>query len=80
MEQSTNTLFTEEIIIPAVIIGFFLFIAFLVNFYIPFKETRDYIKREISRSQEKEERKFWKNEMRKLYLSALPIIGRFFDE
>ena len=49
MDYITDTLLNDEmtIIITGVIIGLFLFLAFLINFYIPFKEERDYIKMEM---------------------------------
>lgn len=80
MDYSTDTLLTEEMLIAivAAIIGFFLLLAFLVNFYLPFKEQRDYIKMEMERSYEEEEYLYWKRELRRVYLSSIPLIGRFF--
>ena len=56
----------------------FLLSAIIVVFgfywYIPFKEKRKYIKMEISRT--KGERQcYWKRELKKLYISQIPIIG-----
>lgn len=45
-----------------------------IEHYIPFKNTREYIQMEISRSYTQEEYEFWKNEMKKLYIKSIPII------
>lgn len=80
MDYSTGALFNYEvmtIVIIAIIIGFFLFFAFFINSYLPFKHEINYIKMEISRSFEKEEYLYWKRKLKKLYLSCIPIIGKF---
>lgn len=80
MDYSTDTLYNEEILIViiAVIIGTFLLLAFFINLYLPFKEERDYIKMEMERSYEEEEYRYWRRELKCLYLRSIPIIGRFF--
>lgn len=81
LDYTTEIFSAEEefaLTIIALFVGISLFIAFLVEVYIPFKETRDYIKREMKRSLNKEEYKFWKGELRQLYLSSIPLVGRFF--
>lgn len=80
MDYSTDTLYNEEILIViiAVIIGTFLLLAFFINLYLPFKEERDYIKMEMERSYEEEEYRYWRRELKYLYLRSIPIIGRFF--
>ncbi len=60
-----------------VIIGFFIVLAFCFNVVMPFMKDRDYIKREMQRSDEKEYY-YWKRELKRLYLSHIPIIGRLF--
>ncbi len=76
MDYSTDTLLTDGflLIIVAMIIGAFLVIALFVNFFIPFKEERDYIKMEMERSFEKEEYLYWKRELKMLYISKNPIV------
>ena len=60
------------------IIGAFLITALFVNFFIPFKEERDYIKMEMQRSYEEDEYRYWRRELKYLYLRSIPLIGRFF--
>lgn len=64
------------------IFGIVLIIAFIVlslyvELFIPFNEERQYIKMEINRSCSKQEYKYWKKEMKKLYLKSIPIIRWF---
>ncbi len=76
MDYSTDTLLTDEflILIIAMIIGSFVVITLFVNFFIPFKEERDYIKMEMERSFEKEEYLHWKRKLKMLYISKIPIV------
>lgn len=62
-------------IISAAIIGFLLFFSFFKNSYLPFRKEKDYIKMEMERSFDKEEYLYWKSELKKLYISKIPIIG-----
>lgn len=80
MDYSTDTLLTDEflLLIVAMIIGAFVVIALFVNFFIPFKEERDYIKMEMARSFEEKEYRYWRRELKRLYLRSIPLIGRFF--
>lgn len=80
MDYSTDTLFNDELllIILVMIIGVFLVAALFVNFFIPFKEERDYIKMEMQRSYEEDEYRYWRRELKYLYLRSIPLIGRFF--
>lgn len=57
---------------------FVAFVVFFLNVYVPFKERRRYIKMEIKRSFEQQERLYWKKELKRLYLSHIPFVGRFF--
>ena len=79
MDYSTDTLLNDEfiLIIFAMIIGAFLIVALFVNFFIPFKEERDYIKMEMQRSYEEDEYRYWRRELKYLYLRSIPLIGRF---
>lgn len=78
MEYSYST---EEdaflLFVFVVIIGSFVVLAFFINVVMPFMKERDYIKMEMQRSDD-EEYYYWKRELRRLYLSHIPIIGRFF--
>ena len=80
MDYSTDTLLNDEfiLIIFAMIIGAFLIVALFVNFFIPFKEERDYIKMEMQLSYEEDEYRYWRRELKYLYLRSIPLIGRFF--
>lgn len=80
MEYSTDTLINDEFLLfaVAIIIGSFIIIALFVNFFIPFKEERDYIKMEMDRSYEEEEYLYWRRELKYLYLRSIPLLGRFF--
>ena len=79
---STDPLFNVEmlmlIIAVIIIIGTFLVFAYIINVYLPFKEERDYIKMEMESSFGKKDYSYWKRELRRLYLSLIPLIGRFF--
>ena len=80
MEYGTDTLINDEflLIVVAIIIGSFIIIALFVNFFIPFKEERDYIKMEMERSYEEDEYLYWRRELKYLYLRSIPLLGRFF--
>ena len=76
MDYSTDTLFNYEflLLIHAMILGSFIVVALFVNFFIPFKEERDYIKMEMERSFEEEEYLYWKRELKMLYISKISIV------
>lgn len=80
MDYSTDTLLNDEflIFVAAIIIGFFIILALVINFFIPFKEERDYIKMEMERSYEEDEYLYWRRELKYLYLRSIPLLGRFF--
>lgn len=79
MDYITDTSFNNQTIIKiAVFIGGFLFLIFFINSYLLFKGERDYIKMEMERAFEEEEYLYWKRQLKRLYLSQIPIIGRFF--
>ena len=80
MDYSTDTLLNDEflIFVAAIIIGFFIILALVINFFNPFKEERDYIKMEMERSYEEDEYRYWRRELKYLYLRSIPLIGRFF--
>lgn len=79
MDYSTYILTKDErMIVIVVIASVFLFFVFYINLYLPFQEEKNYIKMEMARSSEEKDYLFWKSELKRLYLSKIPIIGRFF--
>ncbi len=60
-----------------VILGVFFAIAFYLHVVMPFMRDRMYIKMEMQRSDARE-RSYWKKELKNLYLSHIPVIGRFY--
>lgn len=72
-----NTEDTFLIFAFVVIIVFFIVLAFYFNVIAPFMKARDYIKMEMQRS-DGDEYYYWKRELKRLYISHIPIIGRFF--
>lgn len=52
-------------------------LAYITNTVLPFMRRRSYIKAEIKRSDENE-CLYWQMELRKLYISHIPILGRLF--
>ncbi len=78
MEYSYSTVDNAFLLfIFIVIIGFFILLAYCFNVVMPFIKERNYIKMEMQRSDDKEYR-YWKRELKRLYLSHIPIIGRFY--
>jgi len=75
-----NIILTRNVCITFLIIVVLisLIIVFCSNVIIPFLEERHYIKMELSDSESRSERRYWKKELRKLYLRQIPIIGLFF--
>ena len=65
------------ILAGAVFIGGGLFCTIYVNTFLPFKEKRMYIKMEMARRHSKSSYRYWKKELKKLYLTNIPIIGFF---
>lgn len=68
---------TFLLLISIVLIGFIVVLAFYFNVVVPFIKERGYIKMEMQRS-DKREYYYWKKKLKRLYLSYIPIIGRFF--
>lgn len=77
MDNSYDNFGNLAILIPLlVILALLLFLALYLDVIKPFLKEREYIKMEMNRSSGKE-RAYWKKELRALYKSKLPIIGRF---
>ncbi len=63
------------IAILIIIIALIILIAFYINVWIPFANRRNYIKMEISRTTG-EKRKYWKRQLKYLYIDHIPLIGK----
>ncbi len=76
MEYSADVLLNDDfvIVVIAMIVGLFVIIALFLNLYLPFKEEKDYIKMEMARSFDKKEYLYWKGQLKKLYISKIPIV------
>lgn len=74
--MENNTADTVVYILFALVILFFAASFFLVYVLKPFIEDRQYIKSEIKRAHSKNSRQYWKGELKKLYISYIPIIGK----
>ena len=73
---------TEEdmlVVLGSAVLIFFVLLALYFNFIVPFVKEREYVKMEMRRSYSEDEYRFWKRELRRVYLRHIPIIGRFFD-
>ena len=77
-----NTYGTEEdvlVFLGAIVFFLFVLLALYFNIVLPFIKDREYVKMEMRRSYSEDEYRFWKRELRRVYLRHIPIIGRFFD-
>ena len=74
MEQGENEIFLYGILLAPLIV--LCVIAVYMNIIRPFSEGRRYIKAEIHRSYNESEYRYWKSELKKLYLSLIPIFGK----
>ncbi len=50
--------------------------SFIFKVIVPFCDDRNYIKMEMQRSYDEGEYRYWKRELKRLYISHIPIIGR----
>jgi len=78
----TYTYGTEEdmlVVLGSAVLIFFVLLALYFNFIVPLVKEREYVKMEMRRSYSEDEYRFWKRELRRVYLRHIPIIGRFFD-
>ena len=46
--------------------------------WLPWEKDREYIRMEIKRSLDSDERSYWEAELKKLYLAHTPLVGGFF--
>lgn len=63
--------------IGVVLIAVALVLYIYVDVIIPFNKTHEYIKMEMNRSCSRSEYKYWKKEMRKLYVQLIPVVRWF---
>ena len=76
MKNGTDILFET---LGVCLILFFLIVflvKYIVNVYMPFVDDRDFIRMEIMRSHG-DERVHWKHELKRLYLSEIPFVGKY---
>lgn len=61
------------------IVLFFVLLFFMFAFYQkvikPFQDDRKYIKLQLSKAYDNDEYRFWKRELRRLYLIRVPFVG-----
>ena len=76
MNTGTDWLVIALGICLALLIFAILFMKFITCVYLPFSDDRDFIKLEIMRSHGNE-RIHWQHEMKRLYLSMIPIVGKY---
>lgn len=73
MEQGENEIFLYGILLAPLIV--LCVAAVYMNIIRPFSEGRRYIKAEIRRAYNESEYRYWKRELKKLYISQIPILG-----
>ena len=74
MQQDETEIFL--FVILSVIIVALCSVAFYLNIARPFTEDRRYIKTEMERAYNEKEYRYWKQKLKKLYISQIPFIGR----
>lgn len=62
------------LLIPPILI--FLILAAYLKIIKPFFAGRRYIKAELARAFDRDEYRYWKGELLKLYISLIPLIGK----
>ena len=75
MEQGENEIFLYGILLAPLIV--LSIAAVYINIIRPISEGRRYIKAEIHRSYNEREYRYWKRELKKLYISQIPILGKY---
>ena len=74
MEQNSQEFNSAWGGIIFIIVGI-CFIIYVIYAIVSFKSERDYIKMEMARSANEKERKYWEEELKRLYISKIPVIG-----
>ena len=75
MEQGENEIFLCGILLAPLIV--LSIAAVYMNILLPFSEGRRYIKAEIQHSYNESEYRYWKRELKKLYISQISILGKY---
>ena len=75
MEQGENEIFLYCILLAPLIV--LSIAAVYMNIIRPFSEGRRYIKAEIHRSYNESKYRYWKRELKKLYISQISILGKY---
>lgn len=76
-DKMNNTAFNlTPCFIVLIPIALICILAVYINIMKTFSDERRYIKLEIRRASHKSDRRYWKRELRKLYISYIPIIGK----
>lgn len=73
---------SSDAVFPLGLIAVFplLILMILVLYYNvvrPFLESDEYIKLEIGRAGSEREKRYWKRELKKLYVSMIPFLGEY---
>ncbi len=76
MYERTDILVIALGICLALLIFIILMMKFITCVYLPFADDRDFIKLEIMRTHGNE-RIHWQHELKRLYLSMIPIVGSY---
>ena len=63
-------------ILIILLIALFLILTLCICVIKPFCETRNYIKMEMQRADDKDEYLHWKRELKTLYIAHIPLLGR----
>ena len=75
MKQGENKIFLYGILLAPLIV--LCITAAYMNIIRPISEGRRYIKAEMHRAYNESEYHHWKRELKKLYISQIPILGNY---
>ncbi len=70
-----NSVLFRSVSIIVICLSLIIMILVYTKIIIPFNNEKAYIKSEIARSFGRE-RKYWKRRLKKLYVSAIPLLGK----
>ncbi len=77
MFYTKDSVSNSSVMVILIILLISIFIMVIYTGYIrPFSEKRKYIKMEMSRTRH-DRHMMWKRELKKLYVSQIPILGKF---
>ncbi len=72
--MNTDDIILYFIVLTPVLAG--IIFALYIKVIKPFSAERRYLKAEIDRAYDESEYLYWRNELKKLYVSLIPIIGK----